>query len=145
MNVNQRLDSIVRNLKAFPEFSQVRFVRGYTDKLTETPVSGFLAVAGVKSTEPAESYLGGLIAPLRRGRLIRAEAEIRVYAPKSQNGSGLSELAGEMLYRLEDADEESIVTAARAGAIEFDTNVSAVFRRLSFNIEYVEGGEEQNG
>ena len=143
--IKQKIDAVVKNLKAVPEFSKVRFVREYTDKFTETPISGFLAAVCVKSTELCETYLGGLIMPRKKGKMYRAVAEIRVYAPKNQNGSGLSELVGEMMYRLEDADEENIITGAKAGAIEFDENVSAVFRRLTFTVEFFEGGEEQNG
>ncbi len=132
---------IINKLRQIPEFERVRFVREFTNQYAETPVSGFLAAVIVKSTELTESYLGGE-SPDGRGDLYTAEAEIRIYAPNGKNGSGLSALAGDMLAELRKTDFPGKISGLKAGAIEYDQNMSAVFRRLSFKLEFFVSGED---
>ena len=142
IQIKQRLDTIINTLKARPEFENVRFVREFTAQYAETPISGFPAAVRVIGTGLTESYLGELASAQVRGDMYSAEVEIRIFAPKDQNGSGLSTLTGEMLTALKEADKEGIITELRAGAIEFDTNLSAIFRRLSFKMEFVLIGDD---
>lgn len=142
--IQTKLDAIIYNLNRLPECEHVRFVREYPNIDCETPVTGYLAGVGIKSTELKDSYLGRMATPSVRGGVYCAEAEIRLYAPKSQNGSGLSELVFKLQRALDLADEDNIISDIRAGSIEFDTNVSAVFRRISFKMEICLGGEEED-
>ena len=71
-----------------------------------------------------------------KGETYGAQAEIRVYAPADENGSGLSELVCELMSGLEDADEENVVSDITASSIEFDPDVNAVFRKVEFSMEF---------
>lgn len=137
IQIKQRLDTIINTLKAMPEFEDVRFVREFTTQYAETPISGFLAAVRVIDTGLVESYLGEIALSPLKGDVFSAEAEIRIFAPKNQSGSGLSTLTGKMLTALKEADKEGIITELSAGTIEFDTNLSAIFRRLSFKVEFL--------
>ena len=97
IQIKRRMDMIINALKADSRFEGVRFIREFTAGFTETPVRGFLASVCVTSTELSEGYLGGLALSGARGDMYTADAEIRIYAPAGQNGSGLSEIAGDML------------------------------------------------
>ena len=135
------MDTIIDSLKASPGFENVRFVREYGNTYIENPISGFLAVVRVKGFGVSESYLGGLAPDKSKGCLSFAEAEIAVYAPKSKNGSGLSKIAGDMISVLKTVDDGSTISGLRASSIEFDQNLCAVFRRLSFKLEFYSGDE----
>ena len=137
IQIKQRLDTIINTLKARPEFENVRFVREFTTQYAETPINGYLAAVRIISTKLTESYLGAKASQQIKGDLYSAEAEIRIFAPQSQNGSGLSTLAGVMLTAIKEADTDGIITELSAGAIEFDTNLSAIFRKLSFKMEFM--------
>jgi hypothetical protein len=134
---------IINKLRQIPEFEKVRFVREFTTQYAETPVSGFLAAVIVKSTELTESYLGGDSFD-GRGDLYTAEAEIRIYAPNSKNGSGLSALTGDMLAELRKIDCPGRISELKAGSVEYDQNLSAVFRRLCFKLEFFVSGEDHH-
>ena len=71
-----------------------------------------------------------------RGEAYSAHVEIRVYAPQSENGSGLSEAVSELLEGLKEADEERIITAASASSIEFDPDTNAIFRKVDLTIAF---------
>ncbi len=144
IQIKRRMDMIINALKADSRFEGVRFIREFTAGFTETPVRGFLASVCVTSTELSEGYLGGLALSGARGDMYTADAEIRIYAPAGQNGSGLSEIAGDMLKVIRESDSDNIVTELKAGSIEFDPNLSAVFRRVSLRLEFVVNGEENN-
>ena len=142
IQIKQRLDTIINTLKARPEFENVRFVREFTTQYAETPISGFLASVRVISTGLSESYLGRKALSQIKGDMYSAGAEIIIFAPQSQNGSGLSTLAGEMLTALKEADSDGIITELSAGAIEFDANLSAIYRKLSFKMEFMLIGDD---
>ena len=134
--IQEQIDTLIRGLKQQEGLSGVRFLREYGREDIETPVSGFSAVVGVLKTEQAQSFLGDLAASGVKGRMYTAEAEIRVFSPYRENGSGLSELVSEMLTGLQAADEAGIITEATASSIEFDKELNSVFRRLSFKVEF---------
>ena len=76
------------------------------------------------------------------GETYSAEAEIRLYAPADANGNGLAEIVSEVLAGLNAADEEHIITSASASSIEFDPDLNAVFRRVTFHMAFCVCEEE---
>ena len=117
IEIRRQTDRIVRRLKRRARLAHVRFVREYAAERAEMPLGGYLS-----SSERGERY--------------SVKAEIRVYAPPGENGTGLSELVGCLLEDLETADEEQVITGAAAGSIEFDPDWNAVFRRVQFDMAF---------
>ena len=135
------VDRIVDRLKMNDAFCGVRFIREYGNVSIETPVRGLLAVVGITNTSRKKGYIGGYLSSSVRGETYVATAEIRVYAPADENGSGLSELVFELMTAIEAADAEKIVTSVSASSIEFDPDVNAVFRKVEFKLEFCLCGE----
>ena len=140
----EQIDALIRRVKDLGELGQIRFIREYRSEKAETPISGFLAVVGVKSAEEAERFLGGYVSEGIKGVCRRIKAEIRLCSPRSENGEGLSEVASTLLSSLHEADEEGLITEAAAGEIEFDSLHGSIFRRLSLTLEYCVCGEEED-
>ena len=134
--INEQADGIVLGLKAIPALSSVRFVREYSSEPIETPVSGFLAAVGVNSAERKNGFIGGDATSALKGEMYSASIEIRLYSPNGGNGSGLSELAGEILSGLKTADTAGIVSEPSVSSIEFDTELNTIFRRIGFRLEF---------
>ena len=139
--IQQCVDRIVDRLKMNDAFSGVRFIREYGNVSIETPVRGLLAVVGITNTSRKKGYIGGYLSSSVRGETYVATAEIRVYAPADEHGSGLSELVFELMTAIEAADAEKIVTSVSASSIEFDPDVNAVFRKVEFKLEFCLCGE----
>ncbi len=135
IRINRHLDMIINSLKGCAELENICFVRGYTNQRIESPVSGFTAAVILLETKLRESYLGGDIDADIKGGIYCAEAEIRLYAPRNENGSGLSHLAAVLLDRLKDVKANCALSGFSAGQIEFDANLNAVFRRIGFELE----------
>ncbi len=134
--INEQADGIVLGLKEIPALSGVRFVREYSAEPIETPVSGFIAAVGVNSAERKSAFIGDDATSSLKGEMYSAAVEIRLYSPNGGNGSGLSELAGEMLAGLKTADTAGIVSDASVSSIEFDTELNTIFRRICFRLEF---------
>lgn len=134
--ISKQIDGIIYGLKKQDELGSVRFVREYGTAHFETPINGFVAVVGIKSTEQSQSYIGGYISPSVKGEMFSAKVEIRVYAPYEENGDGLTELVSNMLTGLKKADEQRIISDASASSIEFDPDLNAIFRRLEFDVDF---------
>ena len=62
--------------------------------------------------------------------------EIRVYAPATENGSGLSEIVTEILAGLKKADSQKIITDTSASPIAFDPDMNAIYRTVHFSLEF---------
>ncbi|MBR1483340.1 MAG: hypothetical protein IJ598_10285 [Ruminococcus sp.] len=142
--INEQADEIVRGLKELAPLQNVRFVREFSAAAVETPVSGFLAVVGVKSAERSRQFLGGDATSTLKGEMYAAVVELRVYSPYGGNGSGLSEVVGAMLTGLRTVDTAGIISDASASSIEFDAELNTIFRRLSFRLEFCLCEEEAN-
>lgn len=139
MNMNQiekQLDSIIARLKLCDSLSQVRFIREYGSHNIEMPVTGFLAVVSVTDTSLSKKYIGGYMSASVKGEQYAAKAEICVYAPADENGSGLSEITCEMLSALKKADCEGIIEDSKVTSIDFDADMNAIFRTVELNIEF---------
>ena len=142
--IRRRLDAIVRGLKEREALAQVRFVGEYSEENAEVPVRGLMAVVGVKQIARERGYLGRLLSSSLRGETYGVDAEICLYAPAEENGSGLTEVVGELLAGLEAADEEHVITSAGASSIEFDPDLNAIFRRVSLHLEFCVCEEEED-
>ena len=141
IRINRHLDMIINSLKGCAELEDIRFVRGYTNQRIESPLSGFTAAVILLETKLSESYLGGDIGENIKGDIYSAGVEIRLYAPRSENGSGLSRLAAVTLDKLRNVRTECLLSGFNAGQIEFDQNLNAVFRRIGFELTLPVTGE----
>ena len=107
--IEKQIDRIIAALKLNEELKSVRFVREYGPHNVENPISGLLAVVSVTDTSLSKSYIGGYLSSTIKGDSYAAKAEIRVYAPATENGSGLSEIVSELLTGLKKADSQKII------------------------------------
>lgn len=130
--IQEKIDSVILGLKRRPGLEGVRFVREYGTANIETPVRGMLAVVSISQITREKGCIGGYLSSTEKGESYTAKAEICLYAPSSENGSGLSGVIGEILAGLEDADAGHIITDAAASPIEFDANINAIMRRVTF-------------
>ena len=89
----------------------------------------------------SKSYVGGYMSSSLRGGVYSAGVEIRLCAPAEENGSGLSELAGEIISTLSESKNELNISSVTASAIGFDPNSDAVYRTVSCKLEFCASGE----
>lgn len=134
--IEKQVDNIISGLKQNPKLKGVRFVKEYGSHDAEMPVKGLLAVVSVTDMSVDKSYIGGYLSSSIKGEQYSARAEIRLYAPATENGSGLSEVVSELLQALKKADEEKVITKSGATSIEFDTDMNAIFRTVEFEMEF---------
>ncbi len=134
--IEKQVDQIIAGLKVIEELKPVRFVREYGSHNVENPISSLVAVVSVTDTALSKNYIGGYLSSTVKGESYEAKVEIRVYAPATENGSGLSEVAGEILMGLKKADSQKIITEADVSPIAFDPDMNAIYRIVHFTIEF---------
>lgn len=134
--IEKQIDRIIAGLKTCEPLQKVRFIREYGTNNVETPVRGLLCVVSITDTALLKDYLGGYVSSKLKGECYTANVELRVYAPATENGSGLSEIAGEILASLKKADSEKIITESSATAIAFDPDLNAIYRDVKFSVEF---------
>lgn len=134
--IEKQVDRIIAGLKLNESLKSVRFVREYGSHNIENPVSGLLAVVSVTDTSLSKSYIGGYLSSTVKGDSYSAKIEIRVYAPATENGNGLSEIVSEILTGLKKADSQKIIVESDASPIAFDPDMNAIFRIVHFSMEF---------
>ena len=139
--IKAEVDRIVARLKENSALSGIRFVREYSSNQLESPIDGWLAAVCITDVKLSKSYVGGYMSSSLRGEVYSASVEIRLFAPAEENGSGLSELAGEIISTLSEAKNELNISSVTASAIGFDPNSDAVYRTVSCKLEFCASGE----
>lgn len=139
--IKAEVDRIVARLKENRALSGIRFVREYSSNQLENPIDGWLAAVCITDVKLSKSYVGGYMSSSIRGEIYSAGVEIRLFAPAEENGSGLSELAGEIISTLSEAKNELNISSVTASAIGFDPNSDAVYRTVSCKLEFCASGE----
>lgn len=139
--IKAEVDRIVARLKENSALSGIRFVREYSSNQLESPIDGWLAAVCITDGKLSKSYVGGYMSSSIRGEVYSAGVEIRLFAPAEENGSGLSELAGEIISTLSEAKNELNISSVTASAIGFDPNSDAVYRTVSCKLEFCASGE----
>lgn len=134
--IEKQVDRIIAGLKVNEALKNVRFIREYGSDEAPSPVNGMTAVVSVRDMSTEKSYIGGYLSQSIKGESYSAGVEIRVYAPATENGSGLSEVVSEILLGLKTADAEKTITHSEAASIEFDPDMNAIYRTVSFNMEF---------
>lgn len=134
--IEKQVDQIIAGLKLIDKLKPVRFVREYGSHNVENPICGLLAVVSVTDTTLSKSYIGGYLSSAVKGESYAAKVEIRVYAPATENGSGLSEVVSELLAGLKKADSQKIIVEADVSPIAFDPDMNAIYRIVHFGIEF---------
>ena len=139
--IKAEVDRIVARLKENSALSGIRFVREYSSNQLESPIDGWLAAVCITDVKLSKSYVGGYMSSSIRGEIYSAGVEIRLFAPAEENGSGLSELAGEIISTLSESKNELNISSVTASAIGFDPNSDAVYRTVSCKLEFCASGE----
>lgn len=139
--IKAEVDRIVARLKENSALSGIRFVREYSSNQLESHIDGWLAAVCITDVKLSKSYVGGYMSSSLRGEVYSAGVEIRLFAPAEENGSGLSELAGEIISTLSEAKNELNISSVTASAIGFDPNSDAVYRTVSCKLEFCASGE----
>ena len=139
--IKAEVDRIVARLKENSALSGIRFVREYSSNQLESPIDGWLAAVCITDVKLSKSYVGGYMSSSLRGEVYSAGVEIRLFAPAEENGSGLSELAGEIISTLSEAKNELNISSVTASAIGFDQNSDPVYRTVSCKLEFCASGE----
>ena len=139
--IKAEVDRIVARLKENSALSGIRFVREYSSNQLESPIDGWLAAVCITDVKLSKSYVGGYMSSSIRGEVYSAGVEIRLFAPAEENGSGLSELAGEIISTLSESKNELNISSVTASAIGSDPNSDAVYRTVSCKLEFCASGE----
>ena len=134
--IEKHVDRVIAGLKLIEALKPVRFVREYGSHNTEMSIKGFVAVVSITDTSLSKSYIGGYLSSSVKGEQYEAKGEIRVYAPATENGSGLSEIVTEILGGLKKADKQKIISETSASSIAFDPDMNAIYRTVHFSIEF---------
>lgn len=134
--IKQLTDGIVKRLKACEGLGDVRFVREYGARNAETPVTGWLAAVCVTGAKLTQRYMGDFISSDKKGAKCTADVELRLYAPQSESGGGLTAKTSALLNALKEADHGRMIGAVSASAIRFDAEIGSVYRSVCFTLTF---------
>ncbi len=127
------LDSLVKALKAKPEFASVRFIYGGKSTPAEKPVESFLVACSVGKTQREVSALGFEES---------AELEFTVYAPHNSGRRELTAFSGNLYHALEECDAEKLISRIKLASAVYDSDICTQYQRVTAVVNYSELQQE---
>ena len=133
--------NLIKIVRTYPELSDVRFVRRYGTLPAENPVRGYLAACGISEMKSAPRFLGA-DSPSDL-MLCALTAAIDFYVPFGTKSADEERKTAQICEGILRADDRSLVTSVEVKDGAFESDISAVSRRILVKMEAYVSGEDE--
>ncbi len=116
------LDKIVKTLKSFEEFSEIRFIYARKAADAEKPVENFFVACGVGRVHKEKDLAGN--------RAFTATLEFQIYAPCNKGGRELSKLCISLMEALDRADSEGEISDIKICDLVYDKDLCTLTQKV---------------
>lgn len=140
--VSEVFHTLVKRVKTNKRFSHVRFLKTSGNRNAEKPVTGYLALCGVREIRWQECFLY----ESKRGDTIGKYSlvgEVLAVGKKRSSMYELQRLCDDLAEAFAMADKEGFVVSCQVDGGYFDQDMDALCQRVAVNMEiYAKKGEE---
>jgi hypothetical protein len=130
-------ESLINGIKDNPEFGNIKFLKAYGISDYDPCHGCVTAAVNIEEIERTKGYLARLYDAQTYGDVFSAKLTIRVYAPDDTSGESLSETSLKIRQAVTEADSCGFINESKISAIKYENDTGAVFREVTFLIEYV--------
>lgn len=130
-------ENLITDVKENQAFSNVTFVKAYSVYDYNPSYGGFTAVVNIDEVERSEGYLSRLYKADTYGDIFFAKLIVRLYAGNNTSGDSLTKTALSLKQSILSADSDGFINKSKIGPIKYESDTAAVYREISFDIEYV--------
>ncbi len=136
-NITDIADTLIKNAKHNPQLSDIRFIKAYNTTANNPNEDGCTAVVSIESVQRSKGFVSRLYKQNTYGDVFVARLNVRLYAGNDISGASLTKTALIIRNALIEADSEGYIENSNISSIKYENDSSAVYRDISFDIEYV--------
>lgn len=130
-------ECLINGIKDNPEFENIKFLKAYGISDYNPCYGSVTAVVNIEEIERNKGYLARLYDTQTYGDVFLSKLTIRVYAPDDTSGESLTETSVKIRQAVTYADSYGFINESKISAIKYENETGAVFREVTFLIEYV--------
>jgi hypothetical protein len=130
-------ESLITDVIDNRDFENINFVKSYGAGEYNPSHTAFTAVVGIENIERKDGYISRLYKYDTYGDVFSAELNIRLYGGYDTSGESLTRTALDLRQAVISADSDGFIDKSRISSLKYESGTSAVYRDISFDIEYV--------
>lgn len=130
-------DSLINNIAELSEFENVEFIKAYDTSAYNPRRDGITAVVDVENIERTDGYITRLYKIDRYGDVYSAKLSVKLYGGSDISGESLTSVSLNLKNAVNVCDNHEFITKSKISPIIYESGTNAVYREISFNIEYV--------
>ena len=132
--LNSKVEEIIKEIKTDHSLDGVKFVKAYNGRIKEAPLGEILVTVG--------TFAGGYLGNGSKGERVNSKIKMNVYCPYLNGGDGITHTVNTLVDKISSVDRENLVSDISVSEIKFSKEYDAVYRTVSFNLDYCRNKEE---
>lgn len=136
-NITDIADTLIKNAKQNPGLCDIRFIKAYNTATNNPDENCYTAVVSIESVKRSSGFVSRLYKQNTYGDVFVAKLNVRLYAGNDISGASLTKSALLIRNAMIESDSEGYIDSSNIGSIEYEKDSSAVYRDISFDIEYI--------
>lgn len=129
------VNNLIFKAKENNEISDVKFQKGYKNDFSQSPVNGYIAIVKIEKIIQSVSFVGGYLDSQNKGDIYTVDLVLDVYSDNDIAGEELSSTVLKIHQAVIQADDKGIIDSFAISPIEFDSNIKAIYRKISYNLQ----------
>ncbi|MCH5303398.1 MAG: hypothetical protein J1E41_00920 [Ruminococcus sp.] len=130
-------DTLIRDAKKDSQLDDIHFLKEHTLVTYNSNDEGLTAVVNIEDVRHLKSFVSRLYKLGSYGDIFSSKLNIRLYAGSDIWGYDLIKNALILRKAIIDADSSGFIKNSSISQVKYENNSGAVYRDISFNIEYV--------
>lgn len=134
--LSERTNAFIRKLKENRKLKDIPFIRAYSGRKGDYPVSDFLVTVseGEETTSP---FAGNFSGNDSYGERLNTNIILNVYCPCNSGGDGITSVINSIRESISSADTKNIVKSLKISEIRYSKEYEALYRSLCLGIDFV--------
>ena len=139
--LNSKVEEIIKEIKTDHSLDGVKFVKAYNGRIKEAPLGEILVTVGT-GVETVGTFAGGYLGNGSKGERVNSKIKMNVYCPYLNGRDGITHTVNTLVDKISSVDRENLVSDISVSEIKFSKEYDAVYRTVSFNLDYCRNKEE---
>ena len=139
--LNSKVEEIIKEIKTDHSLDGVKFVKAYNGRIKEAPLGEILVTVGT-GVETVGTFAGGYLGNGSKGERVNSKIKMNVYCPYLNGGDDITHTVNTLVDKISSVDRENLVSNISVSKIKFSKEYDAVYRTVSFNLDYCRNKEE---
>ena len=134
------MDNLIRRVKRLADFSDIRFIKAYSNHSARRAPSGKTVFVELVSIERRREFFGGMFKSRAKAFLGVAGFNLRLSCGMSGSGEDLGLTALRLVEKLRDEDCERYIEDYSIGKIHYDRDLGTIYRNIHLKLAFVYSG-----